>query len=68
MNFCGLVGAVIGGLILDYTKLFKEFTVVCMGIANLCLIWFIEVCTGNEKGESVLCVCVCVWSRVVRKN
>ena len=62
MNFCGLVGAVIGGLILDYTKLFKEFAVVCMGIANLCLIWFIEVCTSNEKGGSgsVLCVCVCV--------
>ena len=43
MNLCGLVGAVIGGLILDYTKLFKEVAVVCMGSAILCLIWFAEV-------------------------
>ena len=42
-TLCGLAGAVIGGLILDYTKLFKEVAVVCMGSAILCLIWFAEV-------------------------
>ena len=47
MNFCGLVGAVIGGLIMDYTKLLKEFAVVCLGIADLCLIWFMEVCIAQ---------------------
>ena len=43
MIFCGLVGATIAGLLIDYTKKFKEITVVTLSMAILCLIWFMEV-------------------------
>jgi hypothetical protein len=43
MIFCGLVGATIAGLLIDYTKKFKEITVVTLALAILCLIWFTEV-------------------------
>ena len=43
MIFCGLVGATIAGLLIDYTKKFKEITVVTLSLAILCLIWFTEV-------------------------
>ena len=43
MIFCGLVGATIAGLLIDYTKRFKEITVVTLSLAILCLIWFTEV-------------------------
>ena len=43
MIFCGLVGATIAGLLIDYTKRFKEITVITLSFAILCLIWFMEV-------------------------
>lgn len=43
MIFCGLIGATIAGLLIDYTKRFKEITVVSLSMAILCLIWFMEV-------------------------
>ena len=43
MVFCGLVGATIAGLLIDYTKKFKEIAVVTLSLAILCLIWFTEV-------------------------
>ena len=43
MIFCGLGGATIAGLIIDYTKRFKEITVITFALAILCLIWFTEV-------------------------
>ena len=43
MIFCGLVGATIAGLFIDYTKLFKDVAVVAFGFAILCLVWFTEV-------------------------
>ena len=43
MIFCGMVGATIAGLLIDYTKKFKEIAVVSFSVAILCLIWFMEV-------------------------
>jgi len=43
MIFLGLVGATIAGLIIDYTKKFKEVAVISLTMAILCLIWFMEV-------------------------
>ena len=43
MIFLGLVGATIAGLIIDYTKKFKEVAVISLAMAILCLIWFMEV-------------------------
>ncbi len=43
MIFSGMLGAVVGGLILDYTKLFKEVAVVAYFLAILAFIWFYEV-------------------------
>ena len=51
MIFCGLVGATLAGLLIDYTKLFKDIAVVSLGFALLSFIWFTEVCA---------CVCACV--------
>lgn len=43
MIFSGMVGAVLAGLVLDYTKLFKEVAVVAYTLAILSFIWFYEV-------------------------
>ena len=43
MVFCGLIGATIAGLVIDFTKLFKEVAVVALGFALLCFVWFFEV-------------------------
>lgn len=43
MIFCGVVGATIVGVIIDYTKLFKEVAVVSLSLAVICFIWFFEV-------------------------
>ncbi len=43
MIFCGLVGATIVGVVIDYTKWFKEVAVVTLTFAILSLIWFYEV-------------------------
>ena len=45
MIFCGLVGATVAGLLIDYTKWFKEIAAVSLCFAILCLIWFTEVST-----------------------
>lgn len=52
MIFCGLVGATMAGVFIDYTKLFKDVAILSLCFAILSLIWFSEVC--------VRCVCVCV--------
>ena len=49
MIFCGLVGATIAGVLIDYTKKFKEITVVTLFLAILCLIWFMEVSTRHAR-------------------
>ena len=41
--FCGLVGATVAAILIDYTKLFKEIGVVAFTFAIACLIWFVEV-------------------------
>ena len=51
MIFCGLVGATMAGVFIDYTKLFKDVAILSLCFAILSLIWFSEVC---------VCVCVCV--------
>lgn len=43
MIFCGLVGATLAGILIDYTKLFKEVAVVSLCFGVLCFIWFTEV-------------------------
>ena len=43
MVFCGLVGATIAGLVIDYTKLYKEVAVVTLACATFCFAWFFEV-------------------------
>ncbi len=43
MIFSGMIGAVVGGLILDYSKRFKEVAVVSYSLAILSFIWFYEV-------------------------
>ena len=43
MIFCGLIGAVIAGVILDFTKRFKETGVISLTLAAFSIIWFIEV-------------------------
>ena len=43
MIFCGMVGATIAGVLIDYTKRFKDITVVTLALAILCMIWFMEV-------------------------
>ena len=49
MIFLGLVGATIAGLIIDYTKKFKEVAVITLAMAILCLIWFMEVSYGSVR-------------------
>jgi len=44
MVFVGLVGATIGGVVLDMTKLYKEVTVVTLSLGLICFIWFVQVC------------------------
>lgn len=43
MIFCGMLGALIGGLILDYSKLFKEVAILSYSFAIFAFIWFYEV-------------------------
>lgn len=43
MIFSGLGGATVAGLLIDYTKKFKEIGVVSLTLATLSLIWFVEV-------------------------
>ena len=43
MIFAGMIGAVVGGLVLDYSKLFKEVAVVSYSLAIVSFIWFYEV-------------------------
>ncbi len=38
-----MIGATLGGIVLDYTKRFKEVAVVAYSLATLSLIWFYEV-------------------------
>lgn len=49
MIFCGMVGATIAGLLIDYTKKFKEITVISLSMAILCYIWFMEVFTLQNQ-------------------
>ena len=54
MVFCGMVGATIAGVLIDYTKRFKEITVVTLSLAILCMIWFMEVSKSVMKeSESI---------------
>ena len=66
MIFCGLIGATIAGLLIDYTKRFKEITIVSLSMAILCLIWFMEVSELPKIYISILvvnivsnCACRC---------
>lgn len=43
MIFCGLIGATIAGVVIDYTKKYKEVAVVTLSLAMLCFVWFTEV-------------------------
>ena len=43
MIFIGLIGGTVASCILDHTKKFKEVGVVTLGLAILCLVWFMEV-------------------------
>ena len=43
MIFFGLVGATLAGIIIDYTKLFKEVSVVSIAFAVLSFVWFMQV-------------------------
>ncbi len=54
MVFIGLVGATIGGVVIDFTKLYKEVTVVVFSLALLFYIAFTMVRPG------CVCVCACV--------
>jgi FLVCR family MFS transporter 7 len=49
MIFCGLVGATLAGLLIDYTKLFKEIATVSLCLAILSLVWFTEVFTMHDQ-------------------
>ncbi len=52
MIFSGLLGGLVSGLVIDNTKKFKETGVVCLTLALLCLIWFVEVSTCNTNIHS----------------
>lgn len=43
MIFSGLGGATVAGLLIDYTKRFKEIGVVSLTLASFSLIWFVQV-------------------------
>lgn len=43
MIFSGMIGATLGGIILGFSKLFKEVAVVSYSLAVLSFIWFYEV-------------------------
>ncbi|CAI8033190.1 Uncharacterized protein B0416.5 [Geodia barretti] len=49
MIFCGLVGATLAGLLIDFTKLFKEVAVVSLGLGILSFVWFTEVFTSHNE-------------------
>ena len=49
MIFSGLVGATLAGLLIDYTKLFKEVAVVSLSFGILSFIWFTEVRRRKEE-------------------
>lgn len=51
MIFSGLVGATLAGLLIDYTKLFKEVAVVSLSFGILSFIWFTEVRRREEEME-----------------
>jgi len=51
MIFLGLVGATIAGLIIDYTKLFKEVAVITLAMAILASF------PGNEPGNEAMAIC-----------
>lgn len=44
MIFSGMIGAVVGGLLIDYFKLFKDVAVGAYSAAIFAFIWFYEVC------------------------
>ena len=50
MIFCGLVGATLAGLLIDFTKLFKDVAVVSLGLGILSFVWFTEVSTRVLSG------------------
>ena len=43
MIFSGMIGAFLAGLVIDFTKAFKEVAVVSYSLAILAFIWFYEV-------------------------
>lgn len=53
MVFCGLIGATIAGLVIDFTKLFKEVAVVALGFALLCFVWFFEVSRLHDQAINI---------------
>ena len=70
MIFCGLVGATIAGLLIDYTKKFKEITVITLSLAILCLIWFMEVSikAGSQYDAAPCIVLVCETQKFLIKD
>ncbi len=43
MIFFGLGGATVAGIIIDYTKMYKDVSIVSIGFAIISLVWFMEV-------------------------
>ncbi len=43
MIFFGLGGATVAGIIIDYTKMYKDVSIVSIGCAIISLVWFMEV-------------------------
>ncbi|KAL5471603.1 hypothetical protein EMCRGX_G029732 [Ephydatia muelleri] len=53
MIFVGLIGATVASCILDHTKKFKEVGVVALGLAILCLVWFMEVSILEHQSVNI---------------
>lgn len=60
MIFCGLIGAFVGGVTLDYTKRYEEVAKIALAMSTLSMVWFLQVFNRENQAPNIA-VCLCVF-------
>ena len=60
MISCGLVGALVAGILLDWTKCFDEIPKIALALSTLSLVWFLQVFNREDQAANIA-VCLCVF-------
>ena len=60
MIFCGLVGGLVAGILLDYTKRYDEIAKIALALSTLSMVWFLQVFNREDQAANIA-VCLCVF-------